>query len=64
VTEHNTDKSSKAIEREAIIAEYEQERRRSMIHLEAAICSLMHTASPHEAARILRQQADIVEAYE
>ena len=57
-------KSAEAIEREAIIAEYEQERRRSMIHLEAAICSLMHTASPHEAASILRQQADILETYE
>jgi hypothetical protein len=57
-------RASEAIEREAIIAEFEQERRRSMIHLEASICSLMHTASPHEAARILREQANILEAYE
>ena len=57
-------KASEAVEREAIIAAHEFLRQRSMLHLEAAIASLLEAATIYEAARILREQADILESFE
>jgi hypothetical protein len=57
-------KADKALAFEADVATYVQLRRRAMLHLEAAIASLLDTASPYEAASILRLQASILEEFE
>ena len=57
-------KADKAIDLEADIATYVHLRQRSMLHLEAAIASLLDTASPYEVASILRDQALILEEFE
>jgi len=53
-----------ALEAETMTACHAHMSRRNMLILEAALASFLDTHTPGEVAAILRQQANILEAYE